>query len=79
VCDSNRETLFQRFKSRADSGNRHPGHGDQDVLEELYRNLGDNHSAILEIGGPVIEVDTSDFSKIDYRKILEQISLCLAT
>src|SRR5687767_9920970 len=28
VCDSDRETLFQRFKSRADLGNRHPGHGD---------------------------------------------------
>lgn len=24
VCDSDRETLFQRFKTRADSGSRHP-------------------------------------------------------
>jgi len=73
VCDSDRETLFQRFKSRAVSGDRHPGHGDQDVLEELYVNLADPSSQILDIGGTIIEVDTTDFSKVDYQKILEQV------
>src|SRR5688572_8626535 len=79
VCDSDRETLFQRFKSRADAGNRHPGHGDQAVLEELYENLADIlPSPILDIGGSVIEVDTTDFAKVDYRKILEQVKSFLS-
>jgi len=78
VCDSDRETLFQRFKSRADSGNRHPGHGDHDVLEELYANLADTSSPILEIGGSVIEVDTTDFVKVDYQEILKQVKKSLA-
>jgi len=77
VCNSDRETLFHRFKTRADAGNRHPGHGDQDVLEELYTNLADNSSSILEIGGTVIEVDTTDFSKIDYQEILKQVKSLL--
>jgi predicted kinase len=77
VCDSDRETLFQRFKSRADSGNRHPGHGDQDVLEELYASLKNNSLPILEIGGSVIEVDTTDFAKVDYQEILNQIKSLL--
>jgi predicted kinase len=77
VCNSDRETLFQRFKSRADSGNRHPGHGDQDVLEELYANLADHSSQILEIGGSVIEVDTTDFAKVDYQEILNQVKSLL--
>jgi predicted kinase len=77
VCDSDRETLIQRFTSRADSGNRHPGHGDQDVLEELYANLTDNSSQILEIGGSVIEVDTTDFAKVDYQEILKQVESSL--
>jgi len=77
VCDSDRETLFQRFKLRATSGNRHPGHGDQDVLEELYAHLADTSSQILEIGGPVIAVDTTDFSKIDYPEILKRIKSLL--
>jgi len=78
VCNSDRDTLFQRFKSRADSGVRHPGHGDFDVLEELYAYLTDDSSQILDIGGRVIEVDTTDFSKIDYQEILKQVRKLLA-
>lgn len=77
VCDSNRETLFQRFKTRADSGTRHPGHGDHDVLNELYINLADTTAQILEVGGSVIEVDTTDFAKVDYQEILNQVKLLL--
>ena len=70
ICDANRETLFQRFKARSESGNRHPGHGDKEVLDELYLNLADNSSQILEIGGSVIEVDTTDFAQVNYQEIL---------
>ena len=73
VCDADPETLFKRFKSRADSGNRHPEHGDQVVLQELYVSLADTSSSVLDIGGEVIEVDTTDFAKIDYQKILEKV------
>jgi len=73
VCDADRETLFQRFKSRADSGTRHPGHGDQAVLEELYANLADKSTVVLDIGGVVIKVDTTHFAKIDYPEILRRI------
>ena len=73
VCNSDRETLFQRFRSRADSGSRHPGHGDEDVLDQLYANLDSKSSQILEIGGSVIEVDTTDFAKVDYQEILKQV------
>src|ERR1041385_7594983 len=77
VCNSDRETLFQRFKSRANTGNRHPGHGDQEVLEELYANLADNSPSILEIGGSIIEVDTTDFAKVDYPMILQEVKSIL--
>jgi predicted kinase len=77
VCDSDRETLFQRFKLRADSGTRHPGHGDYDVLEDLYVSLADPSSPILDIGGLLIEVDTTDFAKVNYQEILKQVKLSL--
>jgi len=73
VCDSDRETVFQRFKARSESGNRHPGHGDESVLEELYANLADTSSRILEIDGAVIEIDTTDFARIDYQEILKRV------
>lgn len=77
VCDADRETLFQRFKARADSGERHPGHGDQAILKELYTNLASSSSPVLEIGGSVIEVDTTDFAKVNYQEILKQVKLFL--
>lgn len=78
VCDSDRQTLFQRFKTRAETANRHPGHGDQDVLEELYTNLANTSSQVLDISGSVIEVDTTDFSKVDYQGILKQVMKLLS-
>jgi predicted kinase len=77
VCDSDRETLFHRFKSRAETGNRHPGHGDHDVLEGLYANLADSSSQILDIGGIVIQVDTTDFAEVDYRGLLKSVKEAL--
>ena len=77
VCDSDRETLYRRFRDRADAGNRHPGHGDQDVLKELYANLAGTSSSILEIGGTIIEVDTTDFVEIDFQKILKEVKKSL--
>ncbi|MCI0551399.1 MAG: ATP-binding protein [Anaerolineae bacterium] len=78
VCNSDRETLFQRFKARAESGNRHLGHGDKDVLKELYANLADNSSLVLEIGSSIIEVDTTDFAKVDYQEIMKSVKPLLA-
>lgn len=74
ICHSTKEILFERFKARAKTGNRHPGHGDNDVLDELYKYLADEKPQILDIGGLVIEVDTTDFEKIDYQGILKQVN-----
>ncbi|HEX6034901.1 MAG TPA: hypothetical protein VFY83_10720, partial [Anaerolineales bacterium] len=64
--------------TRAETANRHPGHGDQDVLEELYTNLANTSSQVLDISGSVIEVDTTDFSKVDYQGILKQVMKLLS-
>lgn len=76
--DNIREVLFERFKARSETGNRHPGHGDNDVLGELYKNLTDEKPQVLDIGGLVIEVDTTDFEKINYQAILKQVRSVLA-
>ena len=77
ICNSDREVLFQRFSARAKSGDRHPGHGDEDVLDELWAHLTNEHSPILEIGGLAIEVDTTDFARVDYQAILNRVKLLL--
>jgi len=73
VCSSDRETLFERFRTRAEAGNRHPGHGDRDVLDELNVNLSSDDPQFLDLGGEVLEVDTTDFEKITYPAILKQV------
>ena len=39
ICNTDSDTLFQRFKQRAKSGTRHDGHVDMQSLDELKANL----------------------------------------
>lgn len=78
ICDASNEILFERFKARYVSGDRHPGHGDEAVLDDLNTFLSSDYSPFLDIGGPIIEVDTNDFSKVDYQGILKQIESLVA-
>jgi predicted kinase len=78
ICDAGNEILFERFKSRSTAGGRHPGHGDEAVLDSLHEFLISNYSPLLDIGGSVIEVDMNDFSKVDYGVILKQVRSLLA-
>jgi predicted kinase len=77
VCDSDKETLYNRFRERAMTGHRHQGHGDQEVLKDLHGYFAKEQSVVLNIGGTVIEVDTTDFSKVDYQAILNEVKLAI--
>ena len=77
VCNSDQETLFNRFRERATTGNRHQGHGDNDVLEDLRVYLEKEQSLVMDIGGTIIEVDTTNFSKVDYQAILNDVKLAI--
>jgi predicted kinase len=74
VCNADGDTLFERFRAQAASGDRHPGHGDEDVFERLRSHLAQEQSPILDIGGPVVEVDTTDFARVDYQGLLETLA-----
>ena len=72
-CVSNGEVLFQRFKERSESGERHPGHRDHLNYEEFKAGLLKGRDEPLDIGGTLVEVDTTDFGAIDYKKLIEMI------
>jgi predicted kinase len=73
ICNSDKQTLFERFVTRSQSGQRHPGHGDETVLDNLRTHLAEERPPQMELEGLVVNVDTTEFSKIDYPAILKQV------
>ncbi|MFH1315001.1 MAG: ATP-binding protein [Candidatus Uhrbacteria bacterium] len=73
------KVLVERFIKRLESGQRHPSHGDEQYLEKAKATLqsGDysdeNRFSPLDLSGVLIEVDTTDFDKVDYESICGRI------
>jgi predicted kinase len=57
-CGAQPAVLLTRFRARAGSGGRHPGHVDLEALPELERELAVPATA-ASLGGPLLEWDTS--------------------
>lgn len=72
-CVTDGEVLFERFKKRAESADRHPGHVDGGSLDEWRPILLQGKIESLDIGSEILDVDTTDFEKIDHKKLLEYI------
>ncbi len=69
--------LFQRFQKRSESGERHPGHVDNLNYEEFQTTLLKGGYDILDIEGTVLEIDTTDFEKINYQSLSSSIAKSL--
>jgi predicted kinase len=73
LCFADGEILFERFKKRSESGNRHPGHVDHLNYDEFRQTLLFGRLEPLNIGGKVVEVDTGDFEKVNYAEIFAAV------
>jgi predicted kinase len=71
-CKTDGQVLVQRFKERAKSGVRHPGHVEHLQHEEQSDILLKGKYESLDIGGQVLEIDTTDFT-IDYAGLFQAI------
>jgi len=72
-CYADGEKLYQRFNERAATGIRHPGHVDSILIAELKPLLLKGTLPLLKIPCKNIQVDTTDFDKIDYAEIYREI------
>ena len=77
-CQTEGKVLLQRFKDRAESGERHPGHVDHLNYPGVAATLRQGPLAHLAIGGQVIELDTTDFQKIDYAGLMAALRVAAA-
>ena len=72
-CKTDGQVLLERFKKRSLSGERHPGHVDNLTYEEFKPSLLKGKDEFLDIGGEVLEIDTTHFEAIDYESLFEAI------
>ncbi len=77
-CKADDAVLLDRFGSRAGSDERHPGHGDGAIVEELRLRLEDGTYDPMDLEGKLITIDTTDFAKVDYRGVLNSVLDMLA-
>ncbi|HEX5688815.1 MAG TPA: AAA family ATPase [Roseiflexaceae bacterium] len=80
-CMANGPVLFERFKQRVLSGQRHPGHLDElniPIYEPIAHEGAGPRNDFLDLGGERIDVETSDFAKVDYGDILKEVHSALA-
>ncbi len=66
LCEADAATLYERFKQRAELGERHPGHVDHLILEEFSRVCHEGRWEPLAIEGTVLRVDMRDLEAIDW-------------
>jgi predicted kinase len=75
MCWADGETLVERYSAR--SGQRHPGHVDFEALAEIEPVLRRGRLEPLGFDGEIIELDTTDFSKIDVAGTIARLKTAL--
>jgi predicted kinase len=73
LCFARGEELAHRFRMRWETGQRHPGHVDDQSFAEILATLIPGRLAPLDLNCPIIEVDTTIMEQIDYRKLFTEI------
>ncbi len=73
LCVAAGEVLVERFRQRWESGERHPGHVDDQSFAEICKTLLPGRLAPIDLDGPLIEVDTTHVDQIDYEGLFEEI------
>ncbi len=70
LCVADGPTLYERYCQRARSADRHPGHVETNNLDEHRELLLRGRIEPLAIGGTLYELDTSDFTTMDYPALI---------
>ncbi len=69
-CYAEGQVLLERFRARALSADRHPGHLDAQNEDHLRQLLLKGKHEPMMIGGPIFEIDMTDPAAIDYAGLL---------
>ncbi|GLY33439.1 ATP-binding protein [Kineosporia sp. NBRC 101731] len=78
-CTTQGEVLLQRFVQRAAGTKRHPGHRDEGNLQEFRAELLAGRYEPLDVPGPVLIWDTTDFDAVSADDLGEQIAALITS
>jgi predicted kinase len=73
-CTADAQITLRRFRQRGASGTRHPGHHDAEMVAALAESIASGAYGPLELGGPLLRFDTTDWSTVDNVSLLTQIA-----
>ena len=73
VLSARADLLRQRYARRVDNGERHPGHVDRLRMGQFDKVELERRNRPLDLDGPVIHVDTSDFAALDFDRLAKQL------
>ena len=74
VCKSDPDVIWQRYQSRWDAGQKHPGHVQHlDTRADSWIHWPQGRAAALNLDGDVIELDTTQFDLAEYEALVGKI------
>ena len=73
------DLLRPRYARRVDSSERHPGHVDRLRMGQFDPVELERRNRPLDLGGPVLHIDTSDFAALDFDDLVRQFRSIGAT
>lgn len=73
------ETLWSRYLERIMSGRRHAGYLYHLRLNRIKRQAKKGFTAPPKLKGSLLKIDTSDFKKVNFKKIFNKLKVFLAT
>jgi len=73
MCQCDGQVLFERFKKRSESGERHPGHCDSSNYDEFKELLLKGKFEPMDIGGEIVIFDSTNLENLDVEKVFNKI------
>jgi predicted kinase len=75
MCSAEESELEKRFKRRAKTAERHAGHLDHSMSDKFdMERLVQTFQQPLDIGGHLLNVDSTDFQEDDYQRLLNSVN-----
>jgi len=77
VCKGDSKTLFDRFKHRATTEQRHPVHTDPFTFEQYCKHVDNKTYGPFKLDGTLIELETTDFTTMNTDEIYSKLDTLL--